>query len=1036
MPQREIGVVSRMRRLLKWLFVLSLALVVVLGGLLWRLSQGPLSLTPLQPLLQTLVDRGAPYRVSFTNPSLVWFRDKGTIALEIRDVEARSETGAFVASAPLLRGQVAVRPLLLGRLELVAAQLELPGIELTRNADGKLVLSFGGKLADVVFGEEGSDEGLDKLMGGASESADPRVSHLRLVQVTAPSLQFVDAVSGDRASANDPVFELEQKQGIWTASLSGRLGEGHVEASTEPATPSPLEQVTIEFQQLQARDFAAFAPDLPLAGIAVPISGTVGFTFNPTTGERGSATVDLSAGAGEIGVASLGLAPIPITGGSFRGRLAAGWLTGEIERCELAAPGYSLNLAGTLGLAEHGVDADLTLKAGDLDVAEILQLWPKSLGGDARDWVVANVPVGKVSAATFQLSSHGDRPNQPKIGGQFSFNGMQLRYIDTMPPATGLEGAGSLAGNSLQFKVDTAQTGGVSLASGDVVLSNLFVDPPVQLHLKADLQSTLPDAMTLLDNEPVALGKSTGLSAANATGQQTTKLEIGLPLLDEIPPEKIRYKATTQLRDTNIRQVAPGYDLAAGSVMLVAEPTGISAQGDVRVNGVPATVEVRENTPPVRGVTRTVKAIGSLDAAGAKSLAVTWPTEIGGSVGFDVRLVEARSPLRTIDVDLDLQQATFGLEPVVLMKRRGEPGRLTARLVQADAHSLSVQKAQVDAAGWQVEGDADLQLDPPRPQRVELRRLIGPLGDLTANLTLDGTRWRGRVDVGRLDLRPVLHGGGGSAGGDTPALPDFRVDVTARQLRIGDAPISNLDGSVERRRGIWAVARLRANIEDSQISLDAATPAQRTVVTLIGSDAGWLLRGIGTSDNGIRGGRFQLSADVNQASSGLNGSGELKVREFTLWGAPLIARIISLASFSGLGHALSGQGVPVQRLVAPFHIQGQRITLEGARLVGSDIGARADGVIDLGTQILAINGTVAPAYTINRILGRIPIIGQIMSGRGSDAALAATFSVSGPIAQPQVSVNPLSALVPGMIRDLFGALTADTSGSSSRIDER
>ena len=69
---------------------------------------------------------------------------------------------------------------------------------------------------------------------------------------------------------------------------------------------------------------------------------------------------------------------------------------------------------------------------------------------------------------------------------------------------------------------------------------------------------------------------------------------------------------------------------------------------------------------------------------------------------------------------------------------------------------------------------------------------------------------------------------------------------------------------------------------------------------------------------------------------------------------------------------------------------------------------------------------MAPAYTVNRILARIPIMGQILSGCGSDAALAATFSITGPLADPQVSVNPLAALVPGLIRDLFGAFTADT----------
>jgi hypothetical protein len=186
----------------------------------------------------------------------------------------------------------------------------------------------------------------------------------------------------------------------------------------------------------------------------------------------------------------------------------------------------------------------------------------------------------------------------------------------------------------------------------------------------------------------------------------------------------------------------------------------------------------------------------------------------------------------------------------------------------------------------------------------------------------------------------------------------------------------------------------------------------------------------------VRGGRLRLSADLRQTPAGATGDGELKIRDFTLWGAPTIARIVSLASFSGLANALSGRGVPVQRLVVPFELQPDRIRLDQARLVGSDIGARADGTIDLSTSTLDIRGTVAPAYTLNRILGRIPILGQIMSGGQSDAALAATFSVTGPLGQPSVSVNPLAALVPGLIRDLFSALTADNSSDLAPVDQR
>lgn len=402
-------------------------------------------------------------------------------------------------------------------------------------------------------------------------------------------------------------------------------------------------------------------------------------------------------------------------------------------------------------------------------------------------------------------------------------------------------------------------------------------------------------------------------------------------------------------------------------------------------------------------------------------------------VGFDADVVEASSPKRTIDVAFDLAPAAIEIKHLVISKRAGQPGTASARIVQPDDRRLDIQQARIDVAGWQVEGEAGIRLNPAQPDRVVIRRLRAPLGDLTAELTLDGQRWRGGIDIGRLDLRPIINAAGGGGGGDG-AVPDFLVQLSARQLRLGDAPFSNLTGSIERLGGIWQTAKLHANIEDSNVDLDVDTP-KRTAAILRSSDAGWLIRGFSSSDMGVRGGSFRLSADLDQTPSSISGSGDLKIRNFTMWGAPLIARIISLASFSGLTNALSGQGVPITRLVVPFELDGQVVTINQARLVGSDIGARADGRVDLGADTLNITGTVAPAYTVNRIIGRIPIIGQILSGSRSDAALAATFSVSGAVSQPQVSVNPLAALVPGMIRDLFSAFTADAE-ESGRTDER
>jgi hypothetical protein len=176
---------------------------------------------------------------------------------------------------------------------------------------------------------------------------------------------------------------------------------------------------------------------------------------------------------------------------------------------------------------------------------------------------------------------------------------------------------------------------------------------------------------------------------------------------------------------------------------------------------------------------------------------------------------------------------------------------------------------------------------------------------------------------------------------------------------------------------------------------------------------------LGIRQTRIEGGRMQLEASLTGLPATPRIVGDLELRDFTLRDSPLIARIFTLPSFQGLASALSGQGIPMQRLSVLFTWRDQSLEIEQARLIGSEIGARASGTVDLATGSIDLGGTVAPAFTLNWILGQVPLVGDILRGQEADAALAATFSVEGDLQAPEIVVNPLAALVPGIIRDLF-----------------
>ena len=60
-----------------------------------------------------------------------------------------------------------------------------------------------------------------------------------------------------------------------------------------------------------------------------------------------------------------------------------------------------------------------------------------------------------------------------------------------------------------------------------------------------------------------------------------------------------------------------------------------------------------------------------------------------------------------------------------------------------------------------------------------------------------------------------------------------------------------------------------------------------------------------------------------------------------------------------------------------------------------------------------------PAYGLNRLFAELPIIGTIL-GNGSDRGLIGiTFKMSGTFTRPNIIVNPLSIIAPGVFRQIF-----------------
>lgn len=104
---------------------------------------------------------------------------------------------------------------------------------------------------------------------------------------------------------------------------------------------------------------------------------------------------------------------------------------------------------------------------------------------------------------------------------------------------------------------------------------------------------------------------------------------------------------------------------------------------------------------------------------------------------------------------------------------------------------------------------------------------------------------------------------------------------------------------------------------------------------------------------------------------------------------------------------------------APFSVGYGQFVLEQSYIKGPLLGANLRGKVDFKTQRVNLGGTYIPLQGINGAFGSIPLLGQLISGAQGEGIFGITFGVQGPMANPQVLVNPLSLVAPGIFREIF-----------------
>ena len=241
---------------------------------------------------------------------------------------------------------------------------------------------------------------------------------------------------------------------------------------------------------------------------------------------------------------------------------------------------------------------------------------------------------------------------------------------------------------------------------------------------------------------------------------------------------------------------------------------------------------------------------------------------------------------------------------------------------------------------------------------------------------------------------------------------DFKIDIDIEKVFLDKNNIINkLEGYLSLKNNDVHEAYLSSKFSnDNVIKLTIKTENKEKITTLFSGQAKPIVD------------RYKFIKGFNDGSLDFYSTKKnnitrstLRIYDFKLKELPVLTKLLTLASLQGIADLLSGEGIRFNEFEMNFSNKDNMMTIEEIYAIGPAISIMMNGYIEKN-KVVSLKGTLVPATTINKTIGAIPLLGDILVGKKSgEGIFGVSFKIKGPPKKLETSVNPIKSLTPRFI---------------------
>ena len=165
---------------------------------------------------------------------------------------------------------------------------------------------------------------------------------------------------------------------------------------------------------------------------------------------------------------------------------------------------------------------------------------------------------------------------------------------------------------------------------------------------------------------------------------------------------------------------------------------------------------------------------------------------------------------------------------------------------------------------------------------------------------------------------------------------------------------------------------------------------------------------------GLTGGKLLYTSIIDDDDY----NSKLKIENFNLINAPGMVKLLSLADLSGLADLAEGEGLSFDILEIKMEKNGDNLKLTEILALGPSISVLMEGYQN--PTITSLRGTLVPAKTLNKMISKIPVLGNIIIPKEAGEGLfGISFKMKGPPGKIKTTINPIKTITPRFIQKII-----------------